>query len=110
MPLEEEIEMRSGLDAGESGPWLMIKLSFRVLGLSSFLTVGEDETRAWTITNGTLAPKAAGVIHSDIERGFIRAETERTRISSIVERWRRHATEGYSDKRGAITWCKMAIS
>ena len=49
--------------------------SYRVLGLSSFLTVGEDETRAWTIINGTLAPKAAGVIHSDIERGFIRAET-----------------------------------
>ena len=75
MPLEEENEMRSGLDAGESGLWRMIKLSYRVLGLSSFLTVGEDETRAWTITNGTLAPKAAGVIHSDIERGFIRAET-----------------------------------
>ena len=75
MPLEEEIEMRSGLNAGESGLWRMIKLSYRVLGLSSFLTVGEDETRAWTIINGTLAPKAAGVIHSDIERGFIRAET-----------------------------------
>ena len=67
--------MRSGLDAGESGRWRMIKRSYRVLGLSSFLTVGEDETRAWTITNGTLAPKAAGVIHSAIERGFIRAET-----------------------------------
>ena len=75
MPLEEEIEMRSGLNAGEAGLWRMIKLSYRVLGLSSFLTVGEDETRAWTIINGTLAPKAAGVIHSDIERGFIRAET-----------------------------------
>jgi GTP-binding protein YchF len=72
---EEEEEMRTGLDAGEPGLSRMIKLSYSVLGLNSFLTVGEDETRAWTISIGTLAPKAAGVIHSDIERGFIRAET-----------------------------------
>jgi GTP-binding protein YchF len=75
MPPEEEAEMRSGLDAGEPGLSRMIKLSYNVLGLNSFLTVGEDETRAWTINIGALAPKAAGVIHSDIERGFIRAET-----------------------------------
>ena len=74
MSTEEEAEMRSGLDAGEPGLSRMIKLSYRVLGLYSFLTVGEDETRAWTINGGALAPKAAGVIHSDIERGFIRAE------------------------------------
>jgi ribosome-binding ATPase YchF (GTP1/OBG family) len=67
--------MRAGLDAGEPGLSRMIKLSYNVLGLNSFLTVGEDETRAWTIPIGALAPKAAGVIHSDIERGFIRAET-----------------------------------
>lgn len=75
MPEEEEAEMRAGLDAGEPGLSRMIKLSYNVLGLNSFLTVGEDETRAWTIPIGALAPKAAGVIHSDIERGFIRAET-----------------------------------
>ncbi len=75
MPEDEESEMRTGLEAGESGLSRMIKLSYRVLGLSSFLTVGEDETRAWTINIGASAPKAAGVIHSDIERGFIRAET-----------------------------------
>jgi ribosome-binding ATPase len=75
MDEEEEAEMRAGLDAGEPGLSRMIKLSYRVLGLNSFLTVGEDETRAWTIPIGALAPKAAGVIHSDIERGFIRAET-----------------------------------
>jgi GTP-binding protein YchF len=72
---EEEDEMRAGLDAGEPGLSRMIKLSYKVLGLNSFLTVGEDETRAWTIPIGALAPKAASVIHSDIERGFIRAET-----------------------------------
>ena len=65
----------AGLGAGESGLSRMIKLSYEVLGLSSFLTVGEDEVRAWTISAGTLAPKAAGTVHSDIERGFIRAET-----------------------------------
>jgi GTP-binding protein YchF len=75
LSVEEEAEMRAGLDAGEPGLSRMIKLSYGVLGLSSFLTVGEDETRAWTVNIGALAPKAAGVIHSDIERGFIRAET-----------------------------------
>ena len=75
MSEEEEAEMRAGLDAGEPGLSRMIKLSYNVLGLNSFLTVGEDESRAWTIPIGALAPKAAGVIHSDIERGFIRAET-----------------------------------
>ena len=75
MSAEEESEMRTGLDAGESGLSRMIKLSYEVLGLNSFLTVGEDEVRAWTISAGTLAPRAAGTVHSDIERGFIRAET-----------------------------------
>jgi hypothetical protein len=53
---------------------LVIQKSYSLLGLISFLTVGEPEARAWTIRRGTTARKAAGVIHSDIERGFIRAE------------------------------------
>ena len=48
---------------------------YDLLGLISYLTAGEKETRAWTITKGTKAPQAAGKIHSDFERGFIRAET-----------------------------------
>ena len=52
----------------------MIQSSYALLGLISFLTAGEDECRAWTIKNGTRAQQAAGTIHSDIERGFIRAE------------------------------------
>ena len=52
-----------------------IKASYDLLGLISFFTVGEDECRAWTIKRNTVAQKAAGEIHSDIERGFIRAET-----------------------------------
>jgi ribosome-binding ATPase YchF (GTP1/OBG family) len=51
-----------------------IRTSYRLLDLISFFTAGEDEVRAWTITQGTVARKAAGKIHSDIERGFIRAE------------------------------------
>ena len=52
----------------------MIKASYRLLGLISYLTAGPKEVRAWTITDGTKAPQAAGKIHSDFERGFIRAE------------------------------------
>ena len=52
----------------------MINASYSLLGLISFLTAGEDDVHAWTIVRGTKAPRAAGKIHSDIERGFIRAE------------------------------------
>ena len=58
----------------ESGLDRMIKCSYDLLGLISFLTCGSDECRAWTIRKGTKAPQAAGKIHSDFERGFIRAE------------------------------------
>lgn len=58
----------------ESGLARLIKCSYSLLGLISFLTCGSDEVRAWTITRGTKAPQAAGNIHSDFERGFIRAE------------------------------------
>ena len=58
----------------ESGLEKLIRASYRLLGLMSFLTSGEDETRAWTIKIGTKAPQAAGKIHTDFERGFIKAE------------------------------------
>ena len=58
----------------ESGLEKLIRASYRLLGLISYLTTGPDETRAWTITEGTKAPQAAGKIHTDFERGFIRAE------------------------------------
>ena len=63
------------LGIAESGLDRLIKCSYSLLGLISFLTYGKDECRAWTIKKGTKAPQAAGKIHSDIERGFIRAET-----------------------------------
>ena len=68
---------RSLADLGieKSGLDRLIQCSYELLGLISFLTYGKDECRAWTIKKGTKAPQAAGKIHSDIERGFIRAET-----------------------------------
>ncbi len=62
------------LGVSESGLDRLVKASYTLLGLISYLTSGEDECRAWTITRGTKAPQAAGKIHTDFERGFIRAE------------------------------------
>ena len=62
------------LGLSESGLEKLVKASYVSLGLISYLTAGPKETRAWTIKNGTKAPQAAGKIHSDFERGFIRAE------------------------------------
>ena len=67
-------EMLEALGIEESGLDKLIKKSYDLLGLMSFLTAGEPEVRAWTIKKGTKAPQAAGKIHSDIERGFIKAE------------------------------------
>ena len=70
----DKIEMLEALGLEESGLDKVIKASYDLLGLMSFLTAGEPEVRAWTIKKGTKAPQAAGKIHTDIERGFIRAE------------------------------------
>ena len=66
--------MLDALGLSESGLDKVIKKSYDLLGLMSFLTAGEPEVRAWTIKKGTKAPEAAGKIHSDIQRGFIKAE------------------------------------
>jgi GTP-binding protein YchF len=71
---EERQMFLEELGMKESGLDKLIKASYKLLGLISFLTSGEDETRAWTIKEGTKAPQAAGKIHTDFERGFIRAE------------------------------------
>ncbi len=71
---DEKAMFLEELGLSESGLEKLIKASYHLLGLISYLTSGEDETRAWTITRGTKAPQAAGKIHSDFERGFIRAE------------------------------------
>jgi GTP-binding protein YchF len=74
LPPEEQKEFLDDLGIAERGLTQLIKCSYGLLGYISFLTAGKDEVRAWTIRKGTKAPKAAGKIHSDLERGFIRAE------------------------------------
>ena len=71
---DEKAEFLEGLGLTKSGLDKLIEASYRTLGLMSFLTAGEDECRAWTIKIGTKAPQAAGKIHTDFERGFIKAE------------------------------------
>ena len=71
---EERQEFLDELGIGQSGLDRLISACYSLLGLISFLTAGEDECRAWTIVRGTKAPQAAGKIHTDFERGFIRAE------------------------------------
>ena len=74
MSAEEKLMFLNDMGLEESGLDRLIRAGYHLLGLISFLTAGEPEVRAWTITRGTKAPQAAGKIHTDIERGFIRAE------------------------------------
>ncbi|RXH86574.1 hypothetical protein DVH24_021847 [Malus domestica] len=75
LPYEERTEFLESLGVGESGLGNLIRATYSVLGLRTYFTSGEKETKAWTILAGMTAPQAAGVIHSDFEKGFIRAET-----------------------------------
>lgn len=90
---EEKKEFLDDLGIAESGLEKLIKASYRILGLISFLTTGPDETRAWTITEGTKAPQAAGKIHTDFERGFIRAEV--VSYENLIEN---HGMNGAKEK------------
>jgi ribosome-binding ATPase len=72
---EERSDYLAGLGVNEGGLQSLIRATYRLLGLRTYFTTGEKETRAWTITAGMTAPQAAGVIHTDFERGFIRAQT-----------------------------------
>ena len=75
LPKEEQIEFLASINAKESGLNRLIRSAYKLLGLATYFTAGEKEVRAWTITNGMKAPQAAGKIHTDFEKGFIRAET-----------------------------------
>src|SRR5690606_33963136 len=71
---EEARELLASMGVAEPGLHQLIRVGFRTLGLQTFLTAGPKEARAWTIPVGATAPEAAGVIHSDFQRGFIKAE------------------------------------
>ena len=102
-------EMLEALGLEESGLDKVIKKSYDLLGLMSFLTAGEPEVRAWTIKKGTKAPQAAGKIHSDIERGFIKAEIvsyeDLVREGSMVAA----KEKGLVRSEGKNILCKMGI-
>jgi ribosome-binding ATPase YchF (GTP1/OBG family) len=74
LPEGERIEMLDGLGLGEGALPRFIRTAYHLLGLRTFFTTGEKESRAWTFRAGATAPECAGVIHTDMQRGFIRAE------------------------------------
>src|SRR5699024_12640694 len=71
---DEAAELLDSLGQDESGLAQLVRVGFRTLGLQTYLTAGPKEARAWTIEQGTTAPEAAGVLHTDFQRGFIKAE------------------------------------
>ena len=75
LDIEEKIDYLNDLGVKEGGLSSLIKATYKLLGLKTYFTTGEKETKAWTIRSGMTAPQAAGVIHTDFERGFIRAQT-----------------------------------
>ena len=75
LPADEAQMFLGEMGLDEAGLDRLIRAAYALLGLQTYFTVGPKEARAWTITRGTLAPQAAGVIHGDFEKGFIRAET-----------------------------------
>ncbi|MGD9934157.1 MAG: redox-regulated ATPase YchF [Dehalococcoidia bacterium] len=93
---EEAAEFREAAGVTESGMANAIRLSYALLGQMSFLTAGPDECRAWTVRMGATAPEAAGKIHSDLQRGFIRAEV--VRFEDMVAA----GSEAEAKKRGAL--------
>ncbi|WP_329519590.1 redox-regulated ATPase YchF [Spirillospora sp. NBC_01491] len=74
LPDDEALELLQGMGQEESGLSQLVRIGFDTLGLQTYLTAGPKESRAWTIRKGSTAPEAAGVIHSDFQRGFIKAE------------------------------------
>ncbi len=93
---DEAVEFRAEAGVTESGMAGAIRMSYALLGLISFLTAGPDECRAWTVTAGSTAPEAAGKIHSDLKRGFIRAEV--IRFDDLIAA----GSEAEAKKRGVL--------
>jgi GTP-binding protein YchF len=96
LPPGERAEFLAHLGLSEPGLNKLVRAGFELLGLHSFFTVGEDECRAWVVRKGTRAPQAAGAIHTDFERGFIKAE---------VIRWDellRYGSESAARAKGAL--------
>ncbi|PKM91612.1 redox-regulated ATPase YchF [Candidatus Falkowbacteria bacterium HGW-Falkowbacteria-1] len=97
LPEEEQAEYMKELGINKSGLDKLIATSYKLLGLETFFTTGKDETRAWTIKKGSRAPQAAREIHTDFEKGFIRAE---------VMNWEKFIEAGSETKAKEMGWVK----
>ncbi|MFH1583089.1 MAG: redox-regulated ATPase YchF [Candidatus Falkowbacteria bacterium] len=97
LPESEQAEYIKELGLDQSGLDKLIKASYKILGLITFLTTGADETRAWTVGRGVKAPQAAGVIHTDFTKGFIRAE---------VINWQKFVQAGSEAKARELGWIR----
>jgi GTP-binding protein YchF len=100
LPLEDRAEFLASLGVAESGLDRLAHAAYHLLGLQSYFTAGEKEVRAWTIHRGDRAPAAAGVIHSDFEKGFIRAETVGYDDFVRVGGWKAAREQGLSRAEG----------
>ena len=100
LPLEDRQDFLASLGLTESGLDRLAKAAYHLLGLQSYFTAGEKEVRAWTIHRGDKAPQAAGVIHSDFEKGFIRAETVAYDDFARVGGWKAAREQGLARAEG----------
>jgi hypothetical protein len=100
LPPEDRADFLTSLGVHESGLDRLAKAAYHVLGLQSYFTAGEKEVRAWTIHQGDRAPAAAGVIHSDFEKGFIRAETVAYDVFVKIGGWKPAREQGLSRAEG----------
>ncbi len=107
---EDRSEFLESLGLTESGLDRLAHAAYHLLGLQSYFTAGEKEVRAWTVHRGDKAPVAAGVIHSDFEKGFIRAETVAYRTSCGSAAGSRPGSRGLPGPRARSTWCRTATS
>ena len=105
---EERNDYLEGLGVQEGGLQSLIRATYRLLGLRTYFTTGEKETRAWTFRAGMTAPQTAGVIHTDFERGFIRAQTVGwEKLPEAVRQ--RPATKAGCAVKGRTMWWKKGM-
>ena len=104
---EDRAEFLVSLGLTESGLDRLAHAAYHLLGLQSYFTAGEKEVRAWTVHRGDKAPAAAGVIHSDFEKGFIRAETVAYDDFIRLGGWKPHASRGSPARRARSTSSRM---
>ena len=106
LPEEDRGEFLASLGLESAGLDRLIRAGYRLLGLQTYFTAGEQEVRAWTIHRGDTAPKAAGVIHTDFERGFIKADTVAYGEFVANGGGRARARRARCGARGRSTWCR----